>query len=88
MRWNDFQYGQTITDDEKWYFYKSNYIKGDADCDGALSVLDRTYVQRGLAHIINLNNIEKYLSDVNYSGNTDIIDACIIGQMLSNNLIY
>ena len=72
-----------ITQCEKWYFDKSNYLIMDANADGSIDTTDVTFIQRSLVGLETPTNIQKYLSDVNRNGEMDIMDAYEIQVYLS-----
>ncbi len=65
---------------------------GDADCDGTLSVLDATYIQRVIAELEEFKRFEDisyyalptdYRSDINLDNKVDIFDATAIQMKLA-----
>ena len=55
----------------------TRYIKGDADGDGACTIIDATCVQRHEAGVITTSFFET-LADVDGNSNVDIVDATLI----------
>lgn len=56
----------------------TRYIKGDADGDGEVNVIDATYVQRYDVNIIGENGLYKPLADVDGDSEVSVIDATLI----------
>ena len=55
---------------------------GDSDCDGSVTILDATHLQRWLAGYGGMGKLARFLSDVNGDKRTDIIDAAVIRRKL------
>ena len=55
----------------------TRYIKGDADGDGACTIIDATCVQRHEAGVVTTSFFET-LADVDGNSNVDIVDATLI----------
>ena len=55
----------------------TRYIKGDADGDGACTIIDATCVQRHEAGVVTTSFFET-LADVDSNSNVDIVDATLI----------
>ena len=72
-----------ITQSEKWYFDKSNYLIMDANADGSIDTSDVTFIQQSLVGLETPSNIQTYLGDVNRNGEMDIMDAYEIQVYLS-----
>lgn len=51
---------------------------GDADCDGSVTVLDATCIQKFKACVIEDYQIDSYAADVDKDGSVSILDATII----------
>lgn len=60
---------------------ESSYIRGDADGDGTVSVLDATVIQRQLAHL-STSAFDEIAADVDSNG-LDILDATGIQRYLA-----
>lgn len=86
--WKTYSNGRSIYDNEKLCLEKINYIKGDANADGELNVTDISFVQKIVANISTPTNIQKFLSDVNLSGDIDISDATIISYIINDIYYY
>lgn len=61
---------------------EGGYLRGDADGDGKITILDATAIQRKLANLSNASFNEK-AADVDGSG-LDITDATMIQRYLVN----
>lgn len=59
-------------------------MKGDADMDGVLSVIDATTIQKYLASIYSEDKINKANADVDGDKVVSVIDATIIQKKLAN----
>lgn len=82
MVWETFTNYSSIDDTAKWYFDRVNYLPGDANADGTISILDVTFIQRVLVGLNTATNIQKYLGDANRDGSYDITDTNAIFGML------
>lgn len=60
---------------------------GDVDGDDAVSVIDATWIQKHLASLETLTNLQKFLGDVDNSHTTDILDATLIQKKLANLIV-
>lgn len=69
---------------QKWYLESANYRIGDANNDGTIDNNDVTVVQSYDAGLVTLNNLQKYLSDVNKNDSVDLGDAYGILQIISS----
>lgn len=79
-------------DDEKATLYAVNpfalneiskYAVGDVNGDGKINVKDATAIQKHLAKIITLTDIELFFADTTYDGKTSISDATKIQKYLA-----
>lgn len=86
--WKPFNSQSTITNYEKWYFERVNYLPGDANSDGTISDQDAYYVQKIRAHIVIPTNIETYLSDADRDGVVSILDSIKIYNMINSIYSY
>ncbi|MBE6825062.1 MAG: hypothetical protein E7513_06925 [Ruminococcaceae bacterium] len=87
--WNTFDsVNSTPSTAQRWYFSKVNYIVGDADTDGYMTVLDQTFVQFYLAELNTPNNMQLYLSDADRNGVVNILDARKINRIFSDLDLY
>lgn len=69
-----------------WVFDKvhtDDYLLGDTDLDGAVTVMDATAVQRYLVGFVYLSPTAKRAADMTRSGTLDIIDATRIQRFLA-----
>lgn len=62
----------------------ASILLGDADCDGNISILDVTRIQRVLAHLTEWSGDGEKAADVDGSGVVEIIDATYIQQWLAD----
>lgn len=60
------------------------YLLGDADCDGVVTVLDATAIQRDLADIEKLGKIAEILADADGDGVETIFDATSVQKWLAS----
>ena len=70
------------TINEKWYFDKVNYLKGDANTDGTIDIIDASYASYIISNSISENNIQRFLSDCNNNGSVDLDDVYLIQRMV------
>ena len=56
----------------------STGILGDVDCDGVVTVIDATLIQKYKAHLIDETKIDMSVADVDGDGSVTIMDACRI----------
>lgn len=57
---------------------------GDADYDGALTILDATFIQRVIAELIDDNSINPLVADYDNDGEVTILDATAIQRKLAH----
>ena len=69
---------------DSYYQERIDYILGDVDGDGVVSVIDVTYIQRFIADIEIPFYLEKEVSDVDGDEEVTIIDATFIQRWLVN----
>ncbi|MGN0558362.1 MAG: dockerin type I repeat-containing protein [Acutalibacteraceae bacterium] len=62
------------------------YILGDVDMDGKVKINDATMIQKHLASIITLSQLQKKAADVTADGNVNIKDATKIQKFLAGLL--
>ena len=86
--WESFSANQTIEYRNKFRFDRVNYLKGDVDMDGVLSITDATETQLIYYNMMTPTNIQKYLSDVDSSGIVDSDDWFIIMNCIANDYYY
>lgn len=67
------------TDDEP-----SDYLYGDADGDGKINIKDATQIQRSVAGIITLSDVQAVCADVNLDGKVNIVDVTNIQRFAAN----
>lgn len=85
-----------IMDDAKYYntYYNSDfythageiipeYIPGDINGNGAISIDDVTIIQRAVAGMISLSSMQNRVADINGDGSVDINDATYIQRVLA-----
>lgn len=72
----------TIRMSAQWISYDDILI-GDVNLDGRVSVIDATEIQKYIAGLVDLNDVQIYAADVNKDGVIDIKDSTAIRQMLS-----
>ena len=60
-----------------------NYIYGDADLDGAVTVGDCTLVQKASVGLEEFSGLQKQIADVDGSGEVNIDDATILQEFLA-----
>ncbi|MDO4748841.1 MAG: dockerin type I domain-containing protein, partial [Eubacteriales bacterium] len=58
-------------------------VLGDVNCDGEVSVLDATIVQRVVAKTTTLTDAESALADVNGDGEVSVLDATTIQRLVA-----
>lgn len=87
----------------KWCLDKVNYLFGDVNMDGDLEPgeddineegeeitlpgLDQIYVQNYLSGAVSMNNLQKFLADIDKDGIVSIFDASIINRFAENKFI-
>ena len=86
--WSTCASSSEISDNQKWYFSKSNYIVGDANTDGTINSADVLYIQRIAAGLVTPTNIERYLSDVNRNGSISTLDATKVYNLINSIYVY
>lgn len=59
-------------------------IFGDADCDGVVSIIDATKIQRHLVSLLTLDGTAQKLADVDNSSEVEITDATYIQRYLAS----
>ena len=59
------------------------YLEGDADLDGYLTILDATAIQRYLADLTYLNPTAQRAADITHNNGIDILDATRIQRILA-----
>lgn len=60
------------------------HMIGDADLNGKISIKDATLIQKHLAHILTLNDVQLKLADTNKSDDVNIKDVTVIQRHLAN----
>ncbi|MBE6824854.1 MAG: starch-binding protein [Ruminococcaceae bacterium] len=58
-------------------------MKGDANADGKVTIIDATHIQRYLVELVNKNDINIANSDINGNDKVEIIDATHIQRKLA-----
>ena len=59
-------------------------LRGDADADGAVTILDATRIQRRLAGLIDDSGLDMQAADADLDGSVTILDATRIQRVLVN----
>lgn len=62
---------------------RSDETISDVDGDGDFAIIDVTIAQRGLAHLIELNDKQKRFADYNNDGEADVIDCTQMQRKLA-----
>ncbi len=62
---------------------KPKALIGDCDQDGKITVIDATTVQRHIAEIINLSELQLFCADVNMDDSVNVIDATNIQKYIA-----
>ncbi len=70
-------YSGTVADNQKWYFYRSVYERGDVDLDYSVTASDARLILRYSTGSENLTALQAYLADVDGSGRVRASDARI-----------
>ena len=63
---------------QKWYLETANYRLGDINFDGVISGNDKQMLRQYILNAVSLNNMQKYLSDVNNDNVVNVIDEMLI----------
>lgn len=63
---------------------EQQYKKGDVDLDGVVSVLDATTIQKKLASLLTLNDLQMSLADTDGDGYVTVLDATRIQKWLAS----
>ena len=74
--------GKTYTDVKTEVIARKTLI-GDSDCDGQITILDATYIQRRLANL-PVDLFDETAADTDGDGNLTILDATVIQRYLVN----
>ena len=70
--------------DVKWLgLKKSDVKKGDTDCDGTVTVIDATLIQKRLAAIVGQNAVDSENADFDCDGSVTVIDATGVQKYLA-----
>jgi len=56
---------------------------GDANLDGKVNIRDATYIQKHVASIVTMNEIEALRAEVNFDGKINVRDATYIQKLLA-----
>ncbi len=59
-------------------------VLGDVDGDGEVTVLDATAIQKHIANLITLDDIQCQFADVDKDGNVTVLDASLIQKLVAN----
>ena len=60
-----------------------DYLLGDVNGDGKISVLDATLIQKYLAGLVTFSDTQKAAADVNGDGSVSVIDATLIQKYIA-----
>ena len=60
-----------------------DYMLGDVNGDGKISVLDATLIQKYLAGLVTFSDTQKAAADVNGDGSVSVIDATLIQKYIA-----
>ena len=60
-----------------------DYLLGDVNGDGKISVLDATLIQKYLAGLVTLSDTQKAAADVNNDGSVSVLDATLIQKYIA-----
>ena len=63
---------------------EQEYKKGDVDLDGVVSVIDATTIQKNLASLLTLNELQMKLADTDGDGYVTVLDATRIQKWLAS----
>lgn len=88
----------TLPEKYKWCLDKVNYLYGDVNMDGFLITYetndgmtlhdsDQTYLHNYLSGSINMNNLQKFLADINKDGVIDYLDVSMINSFAINKFV-
>lgn len=61
----------------------NNYVVGDVNRDGEITIADATLLQKYVAHIVSFDNQQLYLADTDSDGNVTISDATEIQKYIT-----
>ena len=86
--WKPYITNQTIQTCDTWCFERNNFLKGDVDCDGALTLDDATEIQHYLGWWIDLNNIQRFLADITRDGIVNVKDVTQCQRIVSFGNYY
>ncbi len=64
-------------------FSTNGYQNGDGNQDGNLSVKDATLIQRSVAKLTTLSEVQERIADVNLDGSVNIKDATVIQKVVA-----
>ncbi len=65
----------------------NDVVKGDADGDGSLSVVDATLIQRSLANLYFFDDKQILAADTDGDGSVSILDATLIQRKLAGFVV-
>ena len=67
---------------------KHSYLLGDADCDGIVTVMDATRIQRRIADFEPEGGFDEYAADTDADGEITVLDATLIQRYLASYEIF
>ncbi len=83
---NKFDFTNEITQDVSLYAKFVEYLLGDTNCDGVVSIMDATLIQMYLSSLEEFSEAQKILADTDKDGVVSIMDVTLI-QMYIAQLI-
>ena len=60
-----------------------DYLLGDVNGDGQVTVVDATLIQKYIAGLVTLSDTQKAAADVNNDGSVSVIDATLIQKYIA-----
>ena len=61
----------------------ADYVKGDVNFDGKLTVADATYIQQYAAELVNFRTEQKNIGDINSDRQCTVADASRIQNVIA-----
>ena len=84
---SQFQWDRAVGDEYKTglrrtinihYAKENTYVLGDANCDDNVNVRDATLIQKAVASLVTLDDIQNLAADTDLSGEVNVKDATVI----------